>query len=96
MLLLVQVLLGRGLGGEGGVTVKGLLSEGYEAVFIGIGLPDPKVAPMFEGLTPQQGFYTSKDFLPIVSMASKPGQRRVCRCESGGCESGGCVRVGEV
>ena len=83
MLLLVQVVLGRGLGGVGGVTVKGLLSEGYEAVFVGIGLPDPKVAPMFEGLTPQQGFYTSKDFLPVVCMASKPGQWRVCRCESG-------------
>lgn len=76
-MLLVQVVLGRGLGGVGGVTVKGLLLEGYEAVFVGIGLPDPKVVPMFEGLMPQQGFYTSKDFLPVVCMASKPGQWRV-------------------
>lgn len=74
-MLLVQVVLGRGLGGVGGVTLKGLLSEGYEAVFVGIGLPDPKVAPIFEGLTTQQGFYTSKDFLPVVAIASKPGQR---------------------
>ena len=54
--------------------MKGLLSEGYEAVFVGIGLPDPKVAPIFEGLTKQQGFFTSKDFLPVVAKASKPGE----------------------
>ena len=71
--LLLQVELGRGLGGVGGVTIRGLLSEGYEAVFIGIGLPDPKVSPIFEGLTPTQGFFTSKDFLPDVCKASKPG-----------------------
>ena len=57
--------------------MRGLLSEGYEAVFVGIGLPDPKVAPMFEGLTAEEGFYTSKDFLPVVAVASKPG---VCVC----------------
>ena len=73
------MVLGRGLGGEGGVTVKGLLSDGHDAMFIGIGLPDPKVAPMFQGLTTEQGFYTSKDFLPVMSMASKPGE---CVCVS--------------
>ena len=41
--------------------------------FISTGLPDPKVAPIFSGLTVDNGFYTSKDFLPIVCMASKPG-----------------------
>ena len=71
----IQVELGRGLGGEGGVTIQGLLSEGYEAVFIGIGLPDPKVAPIFKGLIPQHGFFTSKDFLPDVCKASKPGEK---------------------
>ena len=70
----MQVELGRGLGGEGGVTISGLLSEGYKTVFVGIGLPDPKVAPIFDGLTVEQGFYTSKDFLPVVAMASKPGE----------------------
>lgn len=65
---------GRGLGGEGGLTIRGLLTEGYEAVFLGIGLPDPKVAPIFEGLTTEQGFFTSKDFLPVVCKASKPGE----------------------
>jgi dihydropyrimidine dehydrogenase (NADP+) len=74
----VKVELGRGLGGEGGVTIQGLLSEGYEAVFIGIGLPDPKVAPIFKGLTPQHGFFTSKDFLPDVCKASKPGMCSSC------------------
>ena len=59
------------------MTVAGLLSEGYQAVFVGIGLPDPKIAPIFEGLTSRDGFYTSKDFLPVVAMASKPG---VCVC----------------
>ena len=73
MVMCVQVVLGRSLGGEGGVTVKGLLSDGHDAMFVGIGLPDPKVAPLFQGLTTEQGFYTSKDFLPVVSMASKPG-----------------------
>ena len=72
----MQVELGRGLGGEGGVTISGLLSEGYKTVFVGIGLPDPKVAPIFDGLTVEQGFYTSKDFLPVVAMASKPGEGR--------------------
>jgi len=74
----VKVELGQGLGGEGGLTVKGLLADGYEAVFIGIGLPEPKVVPMFEGLTNEHGFYTSKDFLPVVAMASKPG---MCSCK---------------
>ena len=69
--------MGRGLGGENGVTINGLMKDGFESVFVGIGLPDPKLIPMFEGLTVDNGFYTSKDFLPIVAKASKPG---VCVC----------------
>lgn len=65
--------MGRGIGGEGGVSINGLLSEGYEAVFLGFGLPDPKLIPIFDGLTEQSGFFSSKDFLPRVAMASKPG-----------------------
>ena len=65
------------LGGEDGLTVQGLLSNGYEAVFVGIGLPDPKVVPMFQGLTITNGFYTSKDFLPVVCSASKPGTSKL-------------------
>lgn len=64
-----------GSGGEKGLTLKGLLQDGYEAVFVGIGLPDPKVIPIFEGLTIEQGFYTSKDFLPLVAKTSKPGKQ---------------------
>ena len=67
------MILGRGLGGENGVSVSGLLKEGYEAVFLGFGLPDPKSIPIFEDLTEDNGFYTSKDFLPRVCSASKPG-----------------------
>ena len=47
--------------------------EGYEGVFIGIGLPQAKKIPIFEKLNEEMGFYTSKDFLPKVSAASKPG-----------------------
>ena len=68
--------MGRGLGsgGEKGLTVQGLRNAGYEAIFVGIGLPDSKVAPIFEGLTVDNGFYTSKDFLLVVSMGSKSGE----------------------
>ncbi len=74
MCVLVQVQLGCGLGGEDGHTVQGLLQNGYEAIFVGIGLPDPKLIPIFEDLTIEQGFYTSKEFLPLVAKTSKPGR----------------------
>lgn len=45
-----------------------------KAVFIGIGMPQPKRIKVFENLSIQNGFYTSKDFLPLVSKASKPGK----------------------
>ena len=38
------------------------------------GLPNPKFATIFDGLTISNGFYTSKDFLPLVCSASKPGR----------------------
>jgi dihydropyrimidine dehydrogenase (NADP+) len=53
-----------------------LHSDGFRAVFIGIGMPEPKRAPIFEGLTMANGFYTSKEFLPLVAKASKPGPLR--------------------
>ncbi|CAG0888576.1 unnamed protein product [Darwinula stevensoni] len=56
-----------------------LKEEGYNAIFIGIGMPDPKVIKVFEGLTEEQGFYTSKGFLPRVAKASKAG---MCACKS--------------
>lgn len=43
-------------------------------MFIGIGLPEAKVSPVFENLTNEMGYYTSKIFLPQVSQGSKPGK----------------------
>lgn len=40
---------------------------------MGIGLPSPKKIGIFADLTIDMGFYTSKDFLPLVTAASKPG-----------------------
>ena len=50
-----------------------MLEEGYKAIFLGIGLPEPKIIPAFEGLTKDMGFYTSKSFLPSVAKGSKAG-----------------------
>ncbi|XP_049806556.1 dihydropyrimidine dehydrogenase [NADP(+)] [Schistocerca nitens] len=55
------------------LTLQKLKSDGYEVIFLGIGLPHPKLSPIFEGLTEDMGFFTSKDFLPAVSKGSKPG-----------------------
>jgi len=60
-------------------TVESLKKDGYQAVFLGIGLPDPKRESIFNGLTPEQGFYTSKDFLPLVMNATKDG---MCGCKA--------------
>lgn len=64
--------------GENGFTIESIKNSGYECVFLGIGLPEPKIDPIFEGLTKEQGFYSSKDFLPLVSQGSKPG---MCSCK---------------
>ncbi|XP_049621625.1 dihydropyrimidine dehydrogenase [NADP(+)] [Suncus etruscus] len=61
------------------MTLSTLKEEGYKAVFIGIGLPEPNKDRIFEGLTQEQGFYTSKDFLPLVAKSSKAG---MCACHS--------------
>lgn len=37
------------------------------------GLPQANRAEIFQGLTVDQGFFTSKDFLPVVASASKKG-----------------------
>ncbi|KAM6948993.1 dihydropyrimidine dehydrogenase [NADP(+)] [Aplochiton taeniatus] len=72
----VKVVCGRGLG-VNGMTLMSLKEEGFQAVFIGIGLPQANRAKIFKGLTMDQGFYTSKDFLPMVAKASKTG---MCSC----------------
>lgn len=67
---------------KSGLTVQSLLNTtntgdslyplgGYRAVFLGLGKPQPKVIPIFEGLGIENGFFTSKDFLPLASKASK-------------------------
>lgn len=61
------------------ITVDSLLNNGTAAVFLGIGLPEPNSVPIFKGLTQEMGFYTSKDFLPLVSKGSKKG---MCACKS--------------
>ncbi|KAK7790897.1 hypothetical protein R5R35_007942 [Gryllus longicercus] len=60
-----------------GLTIKSLQDQGYEAIFVGIGLPEPNIIPVFCGLTKEMGFYTSKTFLPAVTKGSKPG---MCAC----------------
>ncbi|KAK6179258.1 hypothetical protein SNE40_011661 [Patella caerulea] len=74
----VKVVCGRSLSSKD-ITLSSLKADGYKAAFIGIGLPDSKRIPIFEGLTVEQGFYTSKTFLPVVSQASKAG---MCSCKS--------------
>lgn len=69
----LQIVMGRRLHKKD-LTLNNLRQNGCKAVFIGIGMPEPKRPPMFEGLTPANGFYTSKDFLPLVAKASKPGK----------------------
>lgn len=56
-----------------------LRSDGYSAIFVGIGLPDPKKFGVFAGLGEAQGFFTSKSFLPQVARGSKAG---MCACKS--------------
>ncbi|XP_039195736.1 dihydropyrimidine dehydrogenase [NADP(+)] isoform X2 [Crotalus tigris] len=74
----VKIICGTGLSVEG-LTLSALKDDGFKAIFIGIGLPNPKKESVFQGLGIEEGFYTSKDFLPLVSMASKPG---MCGCRS--------------
>uniref|UniRef100_A0A674BPI0 Dihydropyrimidine dehydrogenase [NADP(+)] n=1 Tax=Salmo trutta TaxID=8032 RepID=A0A674BPI0_SALTR len=74
----VKVVLEKGLG-MNGMSLASLKDEGFQAVFIGIGLPQANKAKIFQGLTVDQGFYTSKDFLPLVAKASKAG---MCSCKS--------------
>lgn len=61
------------------LTVQKLIDAGTDAIFLGIGLPQPTLNPIFKDLTWEHGFYTSKDFLPQVSEGSKPG---LCACKA--------------
>ncbi|RXG55874.1 hypothetical protein Avbf_11372 [Armadillidium vulgare] len=68
----VRVHCGRELSVDD-ITIEGLKKDGYLSIFIGIGLPESKKIGIFSNLTTDMGFYTSKDFLPLVASASKPG-----------------------
>lgn len=85
----VQVRTGQALGRD--FTVDSLKADGFKAVLLGFGLPDPMRDSCFEGLSPENGFWTSKDFLPRVSAGSKSGYQLESAggCGSGGCGSGG-------
>uniref|UniRef100_A0A9J8ASI3 Dihydropyrimidine dehydrogenase [NADP(+)] n=1 Tax=Cyprinus carpio carpio TaxID=630221 RepID=A0A9J8ASI3_CYPCA len=71
----VKVVLEKGLG-QNGMTLTSLKEKGFQVVFVGIVLPQANRDKIFEGLTIEQGFYTSKDFLPLVAKAS------MCNCRS--------------
>lgn len=75
----VKVESGKALDAAGGFTIDSLRKQGFAAIFLGIGLPDPKKHPIFQGLSTVHGFYTSKDFLPRVAAASKAG---MCACKT--------------
>lgn len=76
----VRFEMGRSLS-EKDIRVQALLDDGVDAVFLGIGLPEPTINPIFKGLTAEHGFYSSKDFLPKVAAGSKPG---LCACKAAG------------
>jgi len=73
----VKIEHGRFLGKDDLTIEK--MKEDFDAVFIGIGNPEPKTIPIFDGLTEEQGYFTSKGFLPKVARASKAG---MCACKS--------------
>lgn len=72
----VKIINNKALGRD--FSLASLKNDDYKAVFVGIGLPEAKKTSIFEGLSMKEGFYTSKDFLPTVARASKPG---MCNCE---------------
>ncbi|XP_025837685.1 dihydropyrimidine dehydrogenase [NADP(+)] [Agrilus planipennis] len=61
------------------LTITKLLNDGTKAIFVGIGLPTPKTSPVFKGLTPENGYYTSKSFLPEVAKVKTNG---LCVCKT--------------
>lgn len=71
---------------KSGLTIDKLMSgncdlypnTSFAAIFVGIGKPHAKLDKVFEGLSVKNGFYTSKDFLPRVSAASKPKLATSC------------------
>eukprot|EP00124_Ichthyophonus_hoferi_P001007 Ihof_evm2s45 gene=Ihof_evmTU2s45 len=67
----VKIVTNKELGRD--FTLEDLKAEGYEAVFLGMGMANPIEDPVFKGLSMSNGYYTSKSFLPLVAKASKVG-----------------------
>lgn len=65
----VKIHYGKTLGKE--FTVESLKSEGYQAIFVGTGLPEPNKA--LGEIYDAPNVWNSKTFLPEVCHASKPG-----------------------
>ena len=61
--------------------MQGLRAEGADVVLVATGLPEPMRDACFDNLSPTDGFWTSKDFLPKVAAGSKPGM-----CSTSGCK----------
>ena len=59
-------------------TIETLLKDGNKAIFLGIGQPNPSPNKLFKDFTAENGFYTSKSFLPAVMESSKAG---MCDCK---------------
>jgi len=74
----VKIEYGKELGKDGFTVEKLLTADGYKAVFLGIGQPQPQISPVFQGLTEREGFFSSKSFLPEVMKVSKS----LCDCKS--------------
>uniref|UniRef100_A0A0K2T590 Dihydropyrimidine dehydrogenase [NADP(+)] n=1 Tax=Lepeophtheirus salmonis TaxID=72036 RepID=A0A0K2T590_LEPSM len=75
----VKVVTGKPLSKTTDFSLLSLKNKmNYEAIFVGIGNPEPKKIPIFEKLTESNGFFTSKDFLPKVAKASKNGMVSKC------------------
>jgi len=74
----VKIITDRSLSSDD-LTISSVLKSGAKAVFIGIGNPQPKIDKIFAKLTPENGLYNSKNFLPAVAGASKPG---MCHCKA--------------
>uniref|UniRef100_A0A672Q2J4 Dihydropyrimidine dehydrogenase a, tandem duplicate 3 n=1 Tax=Sinocyclocheilus grahami TaxID=75366 RepID=A0A672Q2J4_SINGR len=61
------------------LMMKNICADELCIVRLGACLPQANRHKLFDGLSTEQGFYTSKDFLPLVTKASKPG---MCGCRS--------------
>ena len=57
----VKIELGKALS-ENDLTIQGLQSSGYKAIFLGIGLPEAKTIPIFSNLTEEMGFFYIEEF----------------------------------